>query len=128
MKNFKAFIYAALGFLILSTAAIAHHSTNGIYHDEEVLEISGKVLAWRFINPHPFLTIEVEGDDGMTHEWDVSFGGSAVTHLRRRGYTSDTFATGETIIVRGNPARATGVYGLLVERENPTREDGSPLF
>lgn len=129
MKSIKylLIISTLISPLFMSTV-MAHHSTNGIYHDDQVVELSGKVIAWRFINPHPYLTIEVEDTNGLVHEWDVSFGGSAVTHLTRRGYTAETFTPGETIVVRGNPAKAVGVYGLLVERENPTREDGSALF
>jgi hypothetical protein len=128
MRFIKLFTTTSLFLGLLSSAVMAHHSTRGIYHDEQTVEITGKVLDWRFINPHPYLTIAVEEADGTVNEWDVSYGGSAVVHLTGRGYTAETFTPGETIIVQGHPARANGVYGLLVERENPTRGDGSPLF
>ena len=56
----------------------------------------------------------------------MSYGGSAVTHLRRRGYTAETFKPGDVIVVRGYPARVQTANGLLVVG-NPTREDGSPV-
>ena len=113
---------------LISGAAFAHHSTRGIYHDDQVVEKTGVVKAWRFINPHPYLTIDVE-ENGEVHEYDVSYGGSAVVHLQRRGYTENTFTPGETIIVSGHPARAPGVYGLLVEGRvgDPKRADGTPV-
>jgi hypothetical protein len=128
MKLFKLFAITTLSLGMLSSVVFAHHSTNGIYHNDQNVELSGTIIAWRFINPHPYLTIAVEDENGDVHEWDVSFGGSAVTHLQRRGYTAETFTAGETIVVEGHPARAAGVYGLLVERSDPTRADGSPLF
>lgn len=130
MKLSKLFTFAIACLVMLSATVMAHHSTNGIYHDDQTVELTGKIVAWRFINPHPYLTIEVEAEDGSVNEWDISFGGAAVSHLTRKGYRSDTFAPGETIVVKGNPARAEGAYGLLIEREgeDPTREDGSPLF
>jgi hypothetical protein len=113
-----------LGLALLTAASMAHHSTRGIYQDEDV-ELTGTVLDWRFINPHPYLTIAVKGDDGETHEWDVSYGGAAVVHLQRQGYSESTFKKGDVIKVKGKPARAAGVYGLLIEGTHPTWEDGS---
>lgn len=112
----------------LSSAGVqAHHSTRGIYAQDREIELTGKVIEWRFINPHPFLIIEAEGKDGMVHEWDVSYGGAAVVHLKRQGYTADTFKPGDIIVVRGKPALAEGVYGVLLEGNHPTRPDGTPI-
>ena len=63
--------------LVAATAG-AHHSTAGIYEQTLEVELKGKVKEWRFINPHPSLKIEVVDDKGVTHEWDVSYGGNAV--------------------------------------------------
>ena len=111
---------------LIAAGALAHHSTRGIY-DEEDVEVTGKVLEWRFINPHPYLTIEVEDTDGSTHEWDVSYGGAAVVHLQRQGYSDSTFKPGDVIIVTGKPARAAGVYGILIEGSHPTWPDGTQV-
>ena len=124
----KALAILVAGAGMLASAAFAHHSTRGIYDEEHELELHAKVLDWRFINPHPYLVVEAEGPDGQMHEWDVSYGGAAVVHLRRQGYTEDTFKAGDQIIVRGNPARAEGVYGVLIEgNRHPTKADGSPI-
>ncbi len=111
---------------MLASVAIAHHSTNGIYNEDEIVELSGTVVEWRFVNPHPTLILEVVAPDGSVQEWDVSYGGSAVTHLRRRGYTADTFMPGDAIVARGYAALVDTAYGLLV-RGDPLREDGSPI-
>jgi hypothetical protein len=104
----------------------AHHSTSGIYDEEELVEISGTVLEWRFVNPHPSLIMEVVASDGSVQEWDVSYGGAAVTHLARRGYTVDSFQPGDAIVVRGFAALVDTAYGLLV-RGDPVRADGSSV-
>ena len=120
-------IFLALPVLLVSSLGLAHHSTNGIYNEDEVVELTGVVQEWRFINPHPSLIVEVEGDDGETQAWDVSYGGAAVTHLRRRGYTLETFQPGDVVVFRGFAAKVEGAYGLLV-RGDPTHEDGSPFI
>jgi len=119
----------ALSFIggFFSKDVFAHHSTQGIYNEDEMVEITGTVKEWRFINPHPSLIIEVTGADGGVQEWDVSYGGAAVTHLRRRGYTVDTFEPGDVIVARGFAANAETAFGLLI-RGDPTNENGSPVL
>jgi hypothetical protein len=128
MKLIKLLAAAGLGLALLVQAAFAHHSTNGIYDEEREVELTGKVKSWRFINPHPSLILEVTNEAGVVEEWDVSYGGSAVAHLVRRGYTAETFKPGDMITVKGYPALLESARGLLMERNNPTRADGSPLF
>ena len=125
MKKFTYLSGFTVLLIMLTSQVSAHHSTRGIYHDDQVVEVTGTVKAWRFINPHPYLTIEVEADDGSINEWDVSYGGAAVVHLQRQGYTSDTFKAGDVIVVKGHPARAEGVFGILIEGDHPTWPDGS---
>ena len=118
-----AFVVAGLSV----SAVFAHHSTTGIYNEDAVVEISGKVKEWRFVNPHPSLIIEVEGGDGQLEDWDISYGGPAVTHLKRQGYTADTFLPGDLIVVRGYAARVQTAHGLLIVG-HPTKQDGSPII
>lgn len=121
--------------IILTIAAFlvpqvfAHHSTRGIYDDDLVMELTGTVKEWAFVNPHPYLTLSAEDENGVLRDWDISYGGAAVVHLTRQGYRSDTFKPGDIITVHGNPALKPGVYGLLMEGGNnhPTREDGTPV-
>jgi hypothetical protein len=97
-----------------------------MYDESRTAEVSGKVVEWRFVNPHPTLVVEVTGADGKAENWDLSFGGMAVSHMRRQGYTAQTFKVGEVIKARGNPARTDTARGLLV-RGGITRQDGTPV-
>jgi hypothetical protein len=124
MKSTYALMVCAM--TLVAATAWAHHSTAGIYQQNVEVELKGKVKAWRFINPHPSLKLEVVDDKGVVHEWDISYGGSAVAHLKRRGYNADTFKPGDIIIVKGHPTVLEGAYGMLIEGGNPTREDGTP--
>jgi hypothetical protein len=124
MKTRIALLSCAL--MLVAASAGAHHSTAGIYEQTLEVELKGKVKEWRFINPHPSLKIEVVDDKGVAHEWDVSYGGSAVSHLKRRGYSATTFKVGDVIIVKGHPTLLKDSYGLLIENGNPTRENGKP--
>ena len=125
MKFFRL-LSAGLGLGLLSQMAVAHHSTNGIYDETTEIELTGTVKDWRFINPHPSMMLQVTGPDGKIQEWDISYGGSAVTHLMRRGFTAETFKDGDVLVFKGNPAKIEGAYGLLV-RGNPKRPDGTSV-
>lgn len=134
MKNSKvfttSFLFVAtlcLGSLALS--GTAHHSTVDIYDNTQSVEVTGRVIEWRLVNPHPFLIIEIDGEDGEAEQWDISFGGSAAAPMRRRGFAVDSFTPGETITVRGAPARSAELHGVLVGGGpgNITREDGTAV-
>ena len=101
-----------LGLLVLPGQA--HHSTNDIYNEAQTVKVTGKVLEWRLVNPHPYLVVEVTGPDGRAEKWDLSFGGLAVAPLRRRGYTAQSFKPGEVVIASGNPARSKNFRGILI--------------
>jgi hypothetical protein len=114
------------GLTLVATTVGAHHSTAGIYDEKAEIELKGKVKEWSFINPHPRLKIEVVDAKGVAVEWDVSYGGSAVAHLKKRGYTAQTFKPGDIVIVKGHPTLLKDAHGLLMEMGNPTHEDGKP--
>jgi hypothetical protein len=125
MKRFVVVAAAVLGLGLIAPQVVAHHSTNSIYDESSTIEVSGKVLEWRFVNPHPYLVVEVT-TDGKAEKWDFSFGGSAVSHLKRQGYTPQSFTIGEVIVARGNPAKSDTARGILI-RGRITRQDGTPI-
>lgn len=128
MKAVKT-LCASLALSAVAAAAFAHHSTNGIYDENREVELTGKVISWKFINPHPTLKLEVVNDQGVAEEWDLSYGGSAVTHLVRRGYSADTFKPGDMIKAKGHPALLEGARGLLMEGTgDPVKADGTPII
>ncbi len=134
MKTSEAFtllfLVAAMASLgSFAVSGMAHHSTVDVYDNTQSIEITGKVVEWRLVNPHPFLVLEVEGENGELEEWDISFGGSAAAPMRRSGYAVDTFTVGETVTVRGAPPRDRALHGVLAGGRGGaiTREDGSSV-
>jgi hypothetical protein len=127
MKLVTSLVLAGLSWLLLSAPGLAHHSTLGLYNEDQTAEITGVVKQWRFVNPHPILILEVTGADGQTRDWDISFGGPAVNILRRQGYTADTFKVGDVVVVKGFAASAEDMFGMLA-RGPVTRSDGTPVL
>lgn len=128
MTNRRALL--SIGALVLAStlAGAAHHGQAGLFDETKIVELKGAVKRWTFVNPHPILLLEVS-DGGMTAEWDVFFGPSAVSFLRRQGFTSETFRAGEILIVKGHPAASAGVRGIDVwgKGTGVTRADGTAV-
>jgi hypothetical protein len=115
--------------LVSSGAGHAHHGQAGLFDESQIVELRGAVKEWSFINPHPVLLLEATDASGAHVEWDIYFGPSAVAQMRRRGFAPETFRIGETVIVRGHPARAAGAHGIDVWGADASvkRADGSAV-
>jgi hypothetical protein len=115
--------------LTLSFSIAAHHGQTGLFDESRTVQMTGSVKEWIFINPHPVLVLEVTADDGETADWDLYFGPQAVSALRRRGFSADTFTIGESIIVNGHLATTPGARGIDVWRGDTgvMRADGTAI-
>ena len=63
-------------FLLASASAYAHHSLAGVYALGKEAKVTGAFKAFRLVNPHSTMKIDVKGKDGKTVEWTF-LGGSA---------------------------------------------------
>jgi hypothetical protein len=122
-------LLTTLGLILACTTSPAHHGQAGLFDESTTLELRGAVKEWLFVNPHPVLILEVAGESGELADWDVYFGPAAVSALRRRGFSDDTFAVGETLVVIGHPATAEAARGIDVWGGGTavTRADGSAV-
>lgn len=110
--------------LIHSTsAAIAHHAFSAEFDASRPLELTGVVTKVEWINPHSWITIDVELDDGTTEVWEIEAG--APNSMFRRGFTRDSLPLGTEIVVTGYQARDGG---RRANGRNLTLPDGTLLF
>lgn len=128
----KYWFVRSFGILLLGAGApgVAHHGQAGLFDESRVVELRGAVKEWSFVNPHPVLTLDVTDDNGAHADWEVYFGPQAVSHLRQRGFSAETFKVGETLVVTGHPATAARARGVDVwggGGTKVTRADGSAV-
>lgn len=71
------------GLLMASASLQAHHSLAGMYSLGKEAKVTGAFKAFRLVNPHSSLKVEVKGADGSIVEW--SFLGGSVQQLARLG-------------------------------------------
>lgn len=102
MIRASAFVTASA--LLATPAGWSHHNFAAHYRQDEVVEITGVVREFRFVNPHVRVYLEVTTDEGDNETWMAE--GDASVALRRSGWTEDQLVPGDRITIVGNPARS----------------------
>ncbi len=116
--------------LVLASASLqAHHSLAGVYALGKEAKVSGEFKAFRFVNPHSSMKLDVKNADGTTTEW--SFVGGSVTSIARLGLEDgpNALKPGDPITVTCMPAAdGKSPVGLLVAitYETGTRSVSGP--
>jgi hypothetical protein len=112
---------AAALLLVPALQAPAHHS-NSAYQVDEIVTLTGTVKEWRWMNPHTWLVMSVEGADGKTVEWAVE--GRPPGILGRAGWSSTSLSPGERVTVHASPAKNGDPEGIIAR---VTKADGTVL-
>ena len=71
----------------------AHHSWPITY--DRLVTVKGTVTEFRWANPHPMMTLEVQANDGRTEKWLI--GGPAIIRMEANGWTKTTVKPGDVI-------------------------------
>ena len=92
----------ALAIALLASAVSAHHSIAGYYDESRRVSLDGIVTQFQFVNPHPFLFIDVKDGD-RTAPWRLEMDNRG--ELVDVGMSAQTFRPGDRVVVNGSPAR-----------------------
>ena len=95
--------------LSLILALAMHHSIAGVYDSGRELTIEGVVAEYHFVNPHPFIVVNVNSE-----RWTLEL--DNLSELVEVGMTKDTLKAGDRVVVRGSPARTKPPLGLYVRK------------
>ena len=104
------------GWLVAGASLHAHHSLAGAYSLGKEAKVTGSFVAFRLVNPHSSLKVEVKNQDGSKTEWAIT--GGSVTSLARFGIGKtgpNALHAGDEITVTLVPAAdGKSPIGLLV--------------
>jgi hypothetical protein len=70
-------------FIMASASVYAHHSLAGVYALGKESKVTGAFKAFRLVNPHSTMKIDVKNKDGSVTEW--TFLGGSVGQIARLG-------------------------------------------
>lgn len=93
-------IVAGLALLSMARPVPAHHS-HAMFDHAKTITISGTVAEVSYRNPHVFIWVDVEDENGRVQTWSVEM--SNIQNMIRRGIGGGTFEVGERVTVTMNP-------------------------
>lgn len=108
MKISTALVLAAAS-VALAAPALAHHSRT-MFDSSISRVLRGTVTEFDFVNPHAFIIMAVENEDGTKTTWQLE-GGNAMG-LIRNGWRPESLRPGDLIEVEINPLRGGAPGGL----------------
>ena len=98
-----AVVLLGISSLLATSSLMAHHSVGGTFDEEQPVSLEGTVSKIEWFNPHIWIYITVQADDGSNAEYQCE--GSSPNSLRRRGWSRDSLKTGDHVTVEGIVAR-----------------------
>ncbi len=116
-------LVAAVGMLAAASPAVAHHAFSAEFDADMPVTLQGTVTRMEWVNPHAWIHIAVEKEDGTTEAWMVE--GGAPNALLRRGFNKNSLPPGTVIMVEGYQAKDGA---MRANGRDITFEDGTKLF
>lgn len=101
-----------------ASTVLAHHSIVAVYDFSQRLTLDGAVVEFEFINPHPFLTIDVKGRGSRSERWRLEMDNR--WELAELGFANETLKPGDRLVVLANPARSQSRSGYIRRLERPS--------
>ena len=103
MKVKSAGLAAAIGFVLASGTAIAHHSFAAEFDANKPVNMKGTVTKIEWANPHTYFYVDITDPDGKVVNWGMEMG--SPNGLMRQGWTRNTLKVGDVVSVEGSQAK-----------------------
>ena len=113
---------AALGIGLTAAMSVSAHHSAAMFDFDQELKLSGTVARFDYVNPHSWLYVNIENEDGSTTEWGLEL--DAPPRLRRLGVSPRFWEPGDRVTVKVNPLKDGRPAGHLA---GATNDDGEPF-
>ena len=123
MRTKLAGIAAAIGFVLATGTAIAHHSFAAEFDANKALTLKGVVTKIEWMNPHTYFYLDVTDPDGKVVNWGMEMG--SPNGLMRQGWTRNSMKVGDEVTVEGSMAKDGS---KIANARSVTLGNGTKLF
>ena len=116
-------IFSVVAWTLLFSVGLSAHHGVALYDMSQMVNVTGTVTDFQFVNPHARIFFNVTAEDGTLVGWSAEL----TTPIRLRevdGWNKDTLKPGNQISIIGSPA-TDGAPSMWVEQ---VFVDGNPLL
>ena len=110
--HFHSLKLVVLGVVCLSAGQSSAHHSGAMFDDQTMVTLTGVVTHFDYVNPHSWLYLNVENDDGSVTEWGVEL--DAPPRLRRIGVSPNFWREGDEVTFKARPLKDGRPAGLLI--------------
>ena len=118
----KLALMLSCGALVAAAVPAAAHHSAAAFDSQKKTSVTGKVVEYRYMNPHIYLTLEITKDDGTKQRMEVEAGAASV--LNALGFTKDKLKVGDIVTIAGSPSRREPEK-LMLGRDMTKQKDNS---
>ena len=117
------FFVVGVTLLVGTPRLSAHHAFSAEFDADRPIELHGTVSKTEWINPHSWIHVDVEGEDGQVVTWAIEC--VAPNSLMRRGLNKNSVPVGTELVIDGFGAKDGS---NTANARDITLPDGSTFF
>ena len=117
------FFVVGVTLLVGTPRLSAHPAFSAEFDADRPIELHGTVSKTEWINPHSWIHVDVEGEDGQVVTWAIECG--APNSLMRRGLNKNSVPVGTELVIDGFGAKDGS---NTANARDITLPDGSTFF